>query len=318
MSTILVTGGAGFIGSHVIKALIHQGHKVVCLDNFNSYYDTNLKTARLEKFLLDYDFKVYKADVSNPEELCTVFKENKIDKICHLAAQAGVRYSLEDPDSYIRSNIIGTHNILEAAKDFNVTDIVLASSSSVYSGNEKLPWTETDPVDKPTSLYAATKKANEVEAYTYHHLYNLNIFCLRFFTVYGPWGRPDMAYYLFTKAITAGETIDVYNQGKMRRDFTYIDDIVSGVTASLDKVMGYEILNLGNNNPIELEYFISQIEKNLGQVAKKNYLPMQKADFLENFADTKKAKEFLNWEPKTNIEEGMQKFIFWFKDYHKI
>ncbi len=313
--TILVTGIAGFIGSQVAKALLARGDKVIGIDNFNSYYNPRLKEARIKEFLKDYDFEVKKIDISDLKRLKEFFAKNKIDKICHLAAQAGVRYSLENPDVYIQSNIIGTHNLLELAREYKVRDFIFASSSSVYGGNKKIPFSETDPVDHPVSLYAVTKKANELEAYSYHHLSGLNCFGLRFFTVYGPWGRPDMALFKFSKLILDDKPIDVYNQGKHRRDFTYIDDIVKGVLAAIDKVKGYEIFNLGNNKPVELEYFIKLVEDNLGKKAQKNYLPLQPGDVVETWADIDKAKIILGYNPQTTIEEGVKRFIEWYKKY---
>lgn len=294
-----------------------RGDKVVIVDNFNSYYDPQLKENRINQFLKNYNPKIYRIDISNFEELRKVFKENKIDKICHLAAQAGVRYSLENPNAYIQSNIIGTHNLLELAKEFKVGDFIFASSSSVYGGNKKLPFSETDQVDQPISLYAATKKANELEAYTYHHLFGINVFGLRFFTVYGPWGRPDMALFLFTKAISENKPINVYNKGEMKRDFTYIDDIVSGVISAIDNVKGYEIFNLGNNDPVDLEDFIKVIEKNLDKKAEKKYLPLQPGDVVATYANIDKAKKVLGFDPKTNIETGIKNFIDWYKNYYE-
>lgn len=314
---ILITGGAGFIGSHVAKALLKRGDEVVIVDNFNSYYDPQLKEDRVKNLLGSFNPKIYRVDITDKKALRKVFKENKIDKVCHLAAQAGVRYSMVNPDSYIQSNIIGTHNILEMIREFEIKDLVFASSSSVYGRQEKMPWSESDRVDETINVYAATKKANEEEVYAYHHLYGINAFGLRFFTVYGPWGRPDMAYYMFTDKISKGETIDVYNNGKMQRDFTYIDDIVKGVLSALDKVKGYEIINLGNHKPEELEKFISLIEKYLDKSANKNYLPLQQADFLVNYADNAKAKKILGFESKTDLEEGLEKFVGWYKNYHK-
>src|SRR3989338_8811455 len=301
---ILVTGSAGFIGSHVVKAIIARGIEVVGLDNFNSYYDPKLKEARINEFLHDFSFKNYRLDLADFEGLRQIFKENKIDKICHLAAQAGVRYSLEHPAVYIQSNIVGTHNLLELAKEYEIRDFIFASSSSVYGGNKKVPFSESDPVDSPISLYAATKKANELEANVYHHLYGLNCWGLRFFTVYGPWGRPDMALFKFTKAISESQPIEVYNMGRHRRDFTYIDDVVQGVLAAVDKCQGYEIINLGNSTPVDVEYFIKVIEENLGKKAQKNYLPLQPGDVVETYADIEKAKKFLDYNPQTKIEEG--------------
>ena len=310
---VLVTGGAGFIGSHVAKALLKRGDEVVIIDNFNSYYDPKLKEDRVKILLGPYNPKIYRVDITDKKALRKVFEENKFDKVCHLAAQAGVRYSMVNPDSYIQSNIVGTHNILEMIREFEIKDLVFASSSSVYGRQEKMPWSESDKVDETINVYAATKKANEEEVYAYHHLYGINAFGLRFFTVYGPWGRPDMAYYMFADKISKGETIDVYNNGKMQRDFTYIDDIVKGVLSALDKVKGYEIINLGNHQPEELEKFIFLIEKYLGKQANKNYLPLQSADFLVNYADNTKAKKILNFESKIDLEEGITRYIQWKK-----
>ena len=318
MPTILVTGGAGFIGSHVTKALMDRKDEVIIVDNFNAYYDPQLKEDRINKFLKGYSPKLYRASINNIDELRKVFAENKIDKICHLAAQAGVRYSLENPSAYIQSNIVGTHNLLELAKEFGVKDFVFASSSSVYGGNTKVPFAEKDPVEQPISLYAATKRSNELEVYTYHHLFGLNAIGLRFFTVYGPWGRPDMALFKFIKAIIAEHAIDVYNNGKMQRDFTYVDDIVAGVLAAIDNCKDYEIINLGNNKPVDLEYFIKLIEESIGKEAIKNYLPLQPGDVVATYADIKKAHKILNWKPKMEIEQGIKECIHWYKDYYKI
>ncbi len=314
---ILLTGIAGFIGSNVAKKLLSAGVDVVGVDNFNDYYDPKIKRDRIAKFLGDYDFKVYECDIADKEKLQGVFANHKIDKICHLAAQAGVRYSLENPDAYIMSNIVGTNNIFELAKDYGIKEVVYASSSSVYGGNTKIPFAESDAVDNPISLYAATKKANELQAHVYHHLYGVNCVGLRFFTVYGPWGRLDMALFKFTKAILAGRPIDVYNNGQHRRDFTYIDDIVAGIVAALNHCQGYEVYNLGNNRPVDLEYFIGQIEEQLGQKAIKNYLPLQIGDVPETYADIDKAKNKLGYEPKVGIEEGIKNFIAWYREYYQ-
>lgn len=316
--TILVTGIAGFIGSNTAKKLLERGDQIVGIDNFNDYYDPAIKEDRISKLLSGHDIKLYRIDITDKEALKKVFEENKIDKICHLAAQAGVRYSLENPDAYIQSNIAGTNNILELAKDNGVKDFVFASSSSVYGGNKNFPFSESDNVDSPISIYAATKKSNELQAHVYHHLYGLNCIGLRFFTVYGPWGRPDMALFLFTENILADKPINVFNNGKHKRDFTYIDDIVSGIIASLDNCSncGYEIFNLGNNQPVELEYFISTIEDKLGKKAIKNYLPLQIGDVPETYANIDKANEKLGYEPKTSIEDGIDKFINWYKQYY--
>lgn len=312
---ILVTGGAGFIGFHVAKALIERGDEVVIVDNLSDYYDVELKKSRLQQ--LSEKVKFYQIDISNYDALRIVFSENKFDKICNLAAQAGVRYSLENPFAYEKTNNKGLLNILELMKEFRVKDLVFASSSSVYGGNTKVPFSESDPVDMPVSLYASTKKFNELMAHTYHHLYGFNCFGLRFFTVYGPRGRPDMALFKFTKNILEGKPIDVYNHGDHERDFTYITDIVDGVLRSIDRVQGYDIFNLGNNCCVNLKYFISLIEKELGQEAEKNMLPMQKGDVHKTYADISKAKEILGWEPKVKIEEGIKSFITWYKNEYK-
>ena len=311
---ILVTGGAGFIGSYVCETLLNRGNEVVCVDNMNNYYDVELKKNRLER--IKTRVKFYQVDISDYEAMKTVFAENKIDKVCHLAAQAGVRYSLENPFAYERNNNIGTLNILELMKEFDVKDLVYASSSSVYGGNEKTPFSVEDNVDKPISLYAATKRYNELIAHVYHKLYGLNCFGLRFFTVYGPWGRPDMSLFKFTKNILEGKEIDVYNNGDHIRDFTYITDIVDGVVRSLDRVSGCDIFNLGNNNVTTLMYFISCIEKELGMTAKKKMLPMQKGDVHMTSADIEHTREVLGWEPQVGIEEGIKRFIEWYKGYN--
>lgn len=316
--TILVTGIAGFIGSHIAKALIDQGDKVIGIDNFSSYYNPQLKEIRIKNFLAGYDFELYRTDISEIENLKKIFAKNKIDKICHLAAQAGVRYSLENPNIYIQSNILGTHNLLELAKEYKIKAFIFASSSSVYGGNKKIPFTENDLVDQPISLYAATKRANELEAYTYHYLYQLNCWGLRFFTVYGPWGRPDMALFKFTKAILEDRPIDVYNQGQHRRDFTYIDDIIPGVLTAIDQCEGYKIFNLGNNQSVGLEDFIKIIEDNLGKKARKNYLPLQPGDVVETWADIEKARKVLGYNPRVDIREGVKKFIDWYKQYQEL
>ncbi|MBR9683478.1 SDR family NAD(P)-dependent oxidoreductase [Candidatus Woesearchaeota archaeon] len=310
---VMVTGGAGFIGFYVAKALIERGDEVVIVDCLSDYYSVALKKNRLKQ--LGDRVKFYQVDVADFDELKRVFTENKLDKICHLAAQAGVRYSLENPFAYEKTNNLGTLNILELMREFNVKDLVFASSSSVYGGNKKTPFSVEDPVDSPISIYAATKKHNELMAHAYHKLYGLNCFGLRFFTVYGPWGRPDMALFKFTKAILENKPIDVYNHGDHERDFTYVTDIVEGVLLALDKVTGFEILNLGNNKCVTLKHFISCIETELGKEAEKNMLPMQPGDVHKTFADIEKTKEVLGWEPKVGIEEGIKNFIDWYKDY---
>jgi len=310
---VMVTGGAGFIGFYVAKALVERGDEVVVVDNLSDYYDVQLKKNRLKQ--IENKIKFYQVDLADFESLKKVFLENKFDKICHLAAQAGVRYSLENPFAYHKTNTLGTLNILELMKKFKVKDLVFASSSSVYGGNKKIPFSVEDSVDSPVSLYAATKKYSELIAHVYHKLYGFNCFGLRFFTVYGPWGRPDMALFKFTKAILEDKPIDVYNYGDHERDFTYITDITAGVLMALDKVEGFEILNLGNNNRVGLKYFISCIEKELGKEAKKNMLPMQLGDVHTTFADIEKTKEVLDWEPQVKIEEGIREFINWYKEY---
>jgi UDP-glucuronate 4-epimerase len=313
---ILVTGGAGFIGSQVVKALLERGDEVVIIDDLNSYYDVGLKNARLNQFIDKVEF--HQIHISDYDLLKRVFEQNKFDKVCHLAAQAGVRYSIENPFAYEKANGLGTLNILELMKEFGIKDLVFASSSSVYGGNTKIPFSAEDNVDTPISVYAATKKYNELLAHVYHKLHGLNCFGLRFFTVYGPWGRPDMSLFKFTKSILEGAPIDVYNFGKHRRDFTYITDIVDGILKSLDKVQGYEIFNLGNSNTVELMYFISCIEKTLGVQAQKNMLPMQQGDVHTTFADIEKTKEILGWEPRVKIEEGISEFIKWYKNYYNM
>ena len=311
---ILVTGGAGFIGFHVAKALLGRGDNVVIIDNFNDYYDVKLKEARIKELGKHDNLDVIKADISDYDTMNIIFKKHKFNKICHLAAQAGVRYSIENPLAYEKSNILGTLVMLEMAKKYNVKYFVFASSSSIYGNNKKTPFSEEDNVDYPVSLYAATKKSSELLAYTYHHLYSLNCTGLRFFTVYGPWGRPDMAYFKFTKAILEDKPIDVYNYGKMKRDFTYISDITDGILAAIDNPFPYEIINLGNNKPIELSYFIECIENALKKKAKKNMLPMQPGDVKITYANIKKAEKLLNYKPKVKIEEGINRFVGWYKE----
>ena len=310
---ILLTGGAGFIGFHVAKALLERGDKVTIVDNFNDYYDVKLKEDRIKE--LGNDIEVIKADISDNNLMDNIFKNHKFNKICHLAAQAGVRYSLENPIEYEKSNILGTLILLEMAKKYNIKDFVFASSSSVYGGNKKIPFSEDDKVDNPVSLYAATKKSSELLAYTYHHVYGLNCTGLRFFTVYGEFGRPDMALFKFVKNILEDKPIDIYNNGNMKRDFTYISDVTDGIIAAIDNPFPYEIINLGNNNPIELSYFIECIENALKKKAKKNMMPMQLGDVKITYADINKAKRLLGYNPKVKIEEGIKRFVEWYKRY---
>lgn len=316
--TILVTGSAGFIGFHVSRRLLQLGYHVIGFDNFNNYYSVKLKEDRNKILELNRNFKLYRGNLGEQKILKKVFQENKIAKVCHLAAQAGVRYSLKNPDAYVQSNLVGFVNLLEAMRQYKVKDLIYASSSSVYGNNKKIPFSESDNVDQAISLYAATKKSNEVIAYVYHHLYGINCTGLRFFTVYGPWGRPDMALFKFTKAILANKPIEVYNYGKMQRDFTYIDDVVRGVIKAINKCFSFEIINLGNNKPVKLKDFIAIIETELKQKAAKKYLPLQPGDMIKTYADIRKAKKLLNFQPKTSIEVGLKKFIKWYKDYYRI
>lgn len=314
---ILITGGAGFIGSYVAKRLMDLGCGVIIVDNFNPYYNPKLKEARISQFLRGYKFKLYRIDVFDFLNLKKIFQENKIDIICHQAAQAGVRYSLTNPFVYEQSNVRGTLNLLELAKEFKVKSFIFASSSSVYGGNKKLPFSEDDRTDNPISLYAATKKSVELLARCYHNLYKIPCAGIRYFSVYGPWGRPDMALFKFTKAILSNQSIEVYNFGKMKRNFTYIDDIVGGTIAIMEKNYSFEIFNLGGSEVIELNYYIELIEKLLGKKAKKKFLPLQPGDAPETFADTSKVKRLLGWSPKVSIKEGLEKFVKWFKENEK-
>ena len=316
--TTLVTGAAGFIGFHVAKSLLRDGVKVVGIDNLNPYYDVSLKRARLEQLTTQHNFTFYHEDIKDLDALKNIFSSHKIKRICNLAAQAGVRYSMEDPFVYQESNIKGFLNLLEMARQHPLDNFVYASSSSVYGNNKELPFRVEDNVDTPISLYAATKKSNELMAYTYSHLFNIPLTGLRYFTVYGPWGRPDMALFLFTSAMLKGRTIDIYNFGKMKRDFTYIDDIVNGTISSLDNPFKYEIFNLGNSKTVELMKLIKIIEEELGINAKKNFLPLQPGDVPETYADIDKAKNMLGYNPKTSISSGVKKFIAWYREYNNI
>ncbi len=314
----IVTGVAGFIGFHVASALLQRGERVIGIDNLNPYYDVSLKEARLKQILSFHRFTFYREDISNLEALYEIFSHHHIEKICHLAAQAGVRHSIQNPFIYEQSNVKGFLNLLEMARKFPVTNFVFASSSSVYGSNKKLPFSIGDNVDTPISLYAATKRANELMAHTYSHLYGIPLTGLRYFTVYGPWGRPDMALFLFTKAILDGRPIDIYNFGNMKRDFTYISDIVDGTISALDTPFRYELYNLGNSSNVELMELISIIEKELGRVAEKNFLPLQPGDVPETYADIEKTREILGFNPKTPIRRGVREFIKWYKDYYEV
>jgi UDP-glucuronate 4-epimerase len=328
---ILVTGTAGFIGFHLSRRLLEMGDIIVGIDNLNDYYDVNLKKARLA-ILQNYDnFSFVEMDIANREDMEFLFQpEQPYDIVVHLAAQAGVRYSLENPHAYINSNLVGFINILEGCRHSAIKHLVFASSSSVYGANTLMPFSVHHNVDHPVSLYAATKKANELMAHSYASLYNIPCTGLRFFTVYGPWGRPDMALFLFTKAILEGRSIDVYNHGKMKRDFTYIDDIIEGVIRVMDKIpksdqhwngdnpdpgtsfAPYKIYNIGNNNPVELMQFIDVLEKCLGKKAEKNLLPMQPGDVPVTSADVGDLMRYVDFSPSTPIEEGVKKFLDWY------
>lgn len=315
---IAVTGCAGFIGFHVAQALLEKGDTVVGIDNLSPYYDVSLKESRFKLLKENNHFLFHNVDISNFEALHAVFQKHTVECICHLAAQAGVRYSLEHPFVYESANNLGTLNLLEMSRKKGINRFVFASSSSVYGGNKKVPFSEVDRVDSPISLYAATKRYNELLAYTYHHLYDIQCTGLRFFTVYGPWGRPDMALFKFTKNILEGKSIELFNYGKMKRDFTYIGDIVPAVLAAIDKKLGYEIINLGGNRPVELTHFVSCIEKATGKKAERCLLPLQQGDVLETFADIAKAKELLGFSPHTTIEEGVAAFVAWYMKYYKV
>jgi UDP-glucuronate 4-epimerase len=318
MSRILLTGGAGFIGSHIAKALLERGDNVVVVDNFNDYYDPKLKRDRIKYLLGDHkNYRILETDVADYAAMEGIFKTNNFDKVCHLAAQAGVRYSLINPFSYERANILGFLNILELCRHYNVKDLIFASSSSIYGGNKKMPFSEEDNVDHPISLYAASKKSNEEMAYAYHHLFGINCTGLRLFTVYGPWGRPDMAAFLFAKNIILGKPIEVFNQGDMARDFTYITDIVNGAVAAIDKSYPYEIFNLARGESIELIDYIEEIRKNLGREIRMNMLPIQPGDVKATSADISKARKMLGYEPQVSIAEGIRKFVEWYMEYYR-
>ena len=318
MEKILVTGSSGFIGMHLCKNLLDDGYIVEGIDNMNDYYDLSLKEARLH-LLSDYDnFNFNKIDISNLQDVEKVFNNFKPEKVVNLAAQAGVRYSLENPHVYIQSNIVGFTNIIEACRHSDVSGLIYASSSSVYGRNKKIPFSVDDRVDKPISIYAASKISNELIAHTYSHLYSLNTTGLRFFTVYGPWGRPDMAMHIFTDKIRNGKRIQVFNHGEMQRDFTYIDDIVNGIRASIENNYSFEIFNLGNNRCENLMDMVSYIEEEMGKNAEINFMDIQPGDVPKTFADIDHAKNKLNYEPKISIQKGIPKFIEWYKSYYKI
>lgn len=314
---ILVTGTAGFIGSYVAHALLDDGHEVIGLDNFNSYYSVELKEARHARLEKRQGYAGIRGELADSKLLSSTFKQHAVDRVCHLAAQAGVRYSLQNPAAYEESNLAGYLNILECCRQHNVPRLVYASSSSVYGGNEKVPFSESDPVDHPISLYAATKKANELMAHAYTHLYGFQTIGLRFFTVYGPWGRPDMAYWLFTDAMLRGNPIRVFNHGDMKRDFTYIDDVVQGVKASLvsDGLDQYEIFNLGNNQPELLMDMIRYLGEALDIEPQMEMLPMQPGDVPITYADIDRAADKLGYRPHTGLREGLQRFVSWYQPW---
>jgi UDP-glucuronate 4-epimerase len=309
---ILVTGAAGFIGFHLTDYLLRQGETVVGIDNLNNYYDVSLKQARLEQLQPNKLFTFAHLELADQQGIDKLFREHEFDAVVNLAAQAGVRYSLKNPHAYINSNIVGFTNILESCRHHQVKHLVFASSSSVYGANTKVPFSTHDNVDHPISLYAATKKANELMAHTYSHLYGLPTTGLRFFTVYGPWGRPDMALFLFTKAILSGEPIEVFNYGKMKRDFTYIDDIVEGIVRVINNIPQ------GNTNPVELSRFIEVIEECLGIKAKKNMLPLQPGDVTMTYADVDDLIQDVGFKPATPIEVGVKRFVEWYRDYYQV
>jgi len=313
MKNVLVTGAAGFIGFHLCRALKKRNDFVIGLDNFNKYYDVHLKNLR-EEILKKEDIKIIKADINDKEVLDKIIKKNNITHVAHLAAQAGVRFCFDNPSVYVNSNLVGFVNILEVLKNFKDIKLIFASSSSVYGLNYKIPFSPQDKTDNPTNLYGATKKANEALAFSYHHIYKIPMIGLRYFTVYGPYGRPDMAYFKFTKNIIEEKEIEIYNKGDMKRDFTYIDDIIEGTISAIDMVKSFEIFNLGNNKPIKLLDFIEIIEKKIGKKAIKNFKPFQRGEMLSTFADIKTSKKELNYNPKTPIEDGLEKFIAWYKN----
>lgn len=335
MLRVLVTGVAGFIGFHLSQRLLERGAEVVGVDNLNDYYDITLKLDRLAQLKEKLRFSFFKADLAHQTSIHELFSQHSFDVVVNLAAQAGVRYSIKNPHAYINSNLVGFTNVLEGCRHSNVKHLVYASSSSVYGANTNVPFSVNHSVDHPISLYAATKKANELMAHTYSHLYSLPTTGLRFFTVYGPWGRPDMALFLFTKSILEGKPIDVFNYGQMKRDFTYIDDIVEGLLRVIDFIpkpspdwssdspnpgisyAPYRIYNIGNNRPVELLHFIQVLETCLGVKAKKNLLPLQLGDVPYTYADIEDLFSDLAFKPETSIEEGIEKFVMWYREYYQ-
>lgn len=321
---IIITGAAGFIGYHLCNKLLQDSYDVAGIDNLNEYYDVNLKTARLNSLKQEPAFNFHKLDISNKDSILEFFNKFKPQLVIHLAAQAGVRYSIENPEAYTRSNLVGFANILEACRSNNINNLVYASSSSVYGGNTKIPFSVKDPVCKPINYYGATKRANELMAFSYSEVFGLRTTGLRFFTVYGPWGRPDMSYFKFTKNIMSGQPIDVYNNGKHSRDFTFIDDIIDGVIRAMnnnlaeEKADGYSRLyNLGNNKPVELMHYISIFEEIIGRKANLNMMEKQTGDMVITYADIDDSVKDLGFNPTTTIEEGLKIFVDWFRDYYK-
>ncbi len=319
---VLVTGAAGFIGFHLVQRLLQDGVQVVGIDNLNAYYDVRLKQARLNQLTGHPRFSFRCLDLSDRKTTAQLFKEQPFDGVVHLAAQAGVRYSIDNPDTYVDSNLVGFMNVLEGCRHQHVNHLVFASSSSVYGTNRKVPFSTTDNVDHPISLYAATKKANELMAHSYSHLYGFPVTGLRFFTVYGPWGRPDMAYFKFVDAIASNRSIDVYNHGKMQRDFTYIDDVIEGLVRVFHRPpqvdsshAPYKIYNIGNHSPVSLMHFIEVIEDKLGKTAQKNFLPMQPGDVHATYADITDLNQDVGFAPQTPLEEGMEQFVQWYRIY---
>lgn len=317
MPTVLVTGGAGFIGSHTCEKLLDHGEEVVCVDNLNDYYSPEVKKKNIEGCLKNDNFRFYKTDIRDKESMQQVFKENNIEKIIHLAARAGVRPSIEQPLLYADVNINGTLNLLELSREHSIKNFVFGSSSSVYGVNSKVPFSEDDKIDKPISPYAATKAAGELLCHAYSHLYGIPVTCLRFFTVYGPRGRPDMAPLKFTKLTDEGKEIHRYGDGSSKRDYTYVDDIVSGILSANEKAFKYEIFNLGNSQTVELRRLIEVIEENVGKEARITQLPAQPGDVPITYADIKKAKSELGYNPKIPIEEGIKKLVDWYKKVKK-
>jgi UDP-glucuronate 4-epimerase len=333
---LLITGAAGFIGFHLSKKLLEEDYQVIGIDNLNDYYDPGLKKARLEILCSHNNFSFHKVDLKDKAEIDNIFETYKPTHVVNLAAQAGVRYSIENPYAYVDSNLIGFMNILEACRNYPVKHLIYASSSSVYGGNKVAPFSTSHNVDHPVSLYAATKKSNELMAHTYSHLYGIPTTGLRFFTVYGPWGRPDMAYFSFTRDIIAGKPIKVFNHGKMERDFTYIDDIIEGILRLIDKIPAanknwdetkddistsfapYEIYNIGNNQPVSLMRFINILEEKIGKVAEKIYMDMQPGDVLKTYADVSDLQKDIGFKPSTSLEQGLAEFVRWYKDYYNI